>query len=659
MSPTEAHQASLHKHALCLVGKFAGRRPSIEAVERFVVATWRTKLPVLVGLGPNGCFRFGFQHFNDLVEVLQAVPWSLSDNVLRLKRWDAKFDPNEDFPTLVPIWVRLRNISFELFSPDLLFTIGKAIGKPLRIDEFTLTLKRLTYARICIELNPAMDLPQHIEVITSEGILQILVEYENLPSPCTSCNQMGHPTWSCPHRTKKDKGKGPMIDHQQPPQKAGATPSEDPLAPSTFHQTPFRPAVMVNATPSVTRGPAITTLDGRSDPTPLHTVPHGPTIPTSSSPHDAPKVSFAEGVAALGPTITGPRLHALQSSPCSSTPRPTTTPPPWGPIRSPLPLAPKPLGPMDSPAHTGHPSLHLAHPPPSMPTPTGHSPSVWPTSPHQNPFYRPPPTSPPSITLPSPEPGNPSRPPPTLPPLDMATFPDSILASIAPILDNPHANAPISSDAPPPHDDWETLIPPSAMPHPPPRTSILGPHPSDIPALIPAPTPTNPPFPCLTSLSVPISSDSDSSLVAAKTSLDTTISSGAESLDHTLGSLDPNSKSGARNPITATPSPGDSSEAALQATGLSSFDPNTSSGAITRGETKTSLDFNSSSRDDTQLAQTNPTPSTSDSSSSKDPTFSIVPYRKSARQGTKQARKQAPLPTGEGVTTRRRAGQHP
>ncbi|KAK1281662.1 hypothetical protein QJS10_CPB22g00004 [Acorus calamus] len=178
----EAHQASLQRQALSLVGKFAGRRPSIKAMERYVLASWRTKLPVTIGLGPNGCFRFGFKRFDDLLEILQAAPWSLADNVLRLKRWDAQFDPKADFPTLYLIWVQLHNASFDLFSPDLLFSIGKAIGKPLRIDEYTLALKRLTYARICIELNPALELPRHIEVITSAGTQTIAVE----PFPCTT-----------------------------------------------------------------------------------------------------------------------------------------------------------------------------------------------------------------------------------------------------------------------------------------------------------------------------------------------------------------------------------------------------------------------------------------------------------------------------------------
>ncbi|KAK1325154.1 hypothetical protein QJS10_CPA01g00003 [Acorus calamus] len=216
---TEAHMSCLREQELSLVGKFAGRRPSVESIERNISRHWKTTQSVLVGFGTNGCLRFEFKCMEDLEGVLHAAPWYFAGTVLRLKRWDQKFDPSIDFPALVPVWVKIHNLSFDLFRQDLLISIGKGIGKPLRIDAYTLARKRLSYARLCVEINPLEPLIEEIDVITSAGLLTVKIEYEYIPAACTSCGQLGHTPQACPSRKvpssektaslrTPDKGKG-------------------------------------------------------------------------------------------------------------------------------------------------------------------------------------------------------------------------------------------------------------------------------------------------------------------------------------------------------------------------------------------------------------------------------------------------------------------
>ncbi|KAK1281667.1 hypothetical protein QJS10_CPB22g00002 [Acorus calamus] len=195
-----AHVASLNAQALSLVGKFAGRRPSVEFIERNVARHWNTASPVVVGLGLHGCLRFEFKCMDDLARVLQSGPWSFTGNVLRLNRWDQKFDPAVAFPELVPVWLRIHNLTYDLFSPDILLSIGNGIGKPLRLDEFTLTRTRLSYARVCVELNPRDAPIYELDIITSAGLQSVTIEYENFPMPCSKCSRMGHPAAACPSR---------------------------------------------------------------------------------------------------------------------------------------------------------------------------------------------------------------------------------------------------------------------------------------------------------------------------------------------------------------------------------------------------------------------------------------------------------------------------
>ncbi|KAK1284160.1 hypothetical protein QJS10_CPB21g01738 [Acorus calamus] len=217
-----AHLSCLREQDHSLVGKFAGRRPSVESIERNISRHWKTSQSVLVGFGTNGCLRFEFKCMGDLEMVLQAAPWSFAGNVLRLKRWEQTFDPSIAFPALVPVWIKIYNLSFDLFRQDLLMSIGKGIEKPLRIDAYTLARKRLSFARICVEINPLDPLIEEIDVITSVGLTTVKIEYEYIPEACSFCGIVGHPPHACPscptrkapplkfgpHLRPPDKGKG-------------------------------------------------------------------------------------------------------------------------------------------------------------------------------------------------------------------------------------------------------------------------------------------------------------------------------------------------------------------------------------------------------------------------------------------------------------------
>ena len=60
---------------------------------------------------------------------------------LYLNKWNLDFDPNQDVPSDVPVWVRLPHLPLHCRSTESLAAIGNTLGKYIdkdeRRDEFT------------------------------------------------------------------------------------------------------------------------------------------------------------------------------------------------------------------------------------------------------------------------------------------------------------------------------------------------------------------------------------------------------------------------------------------------------------------------------------------------------------------------------------------
>ncbi|XP_077212858.1 uncharacterized protein LOC143847974 [Tasmannia lanceolata] len=67
------------------------------------------------------------------------------------------------------------------------------------MDPYTMNATRLTYARICVEVEASSNFPSYITLTTPSGVIKQMVEYDWKPSPCPKCNTFSHSPNSCPH----------------------------------------------------------------------------------------------------------------------------------------------------------------------------------------------------------------------------------------------------------------------------------------------------------------------------------------------------------------------------------------------------------------------------------------------------------------------------
>ena len=104
---------------------------------------------------------------------------------------------NEEIHT-IPIWVNFYGVPLEYWNPKGISFISSFIGKPIRVDRTTASRRRITYARVCIEVNTDFDFFNefHIEseAENSNETLRtkISLEYQWIPVRCKQCSQFGH-----------------------------------------------------------------------------------------------------------------------------------------------------------------------------------------------------------------------------------------------------------------------------------------------------------------------------------------------------------------------------------------------------------------------------------------------------------------------------------
>ncbi|WOL13471.1 hypothetical protein Cni_G22241 [Canna indica] len=107
------------------------------------------------------------------------------------------FQPLKGVISVIPVWIQLPVLPLEFMHELILPQIATAIGKPVKIDDVTLSRKRGKFARICILLDIKKPIQQGIWVETEKEFIFQSIAYENLPKLCFSCGKVGHYEQEC------------------------------------------------------------------------------------------------------------------------------------------------------------------------------------------------------------------------------------------------------------------------------------------------------------------------------------------------------------------------------------------------------------------------------------------------------------------------------
>ena len=89
------------------------------------------------------------------------------------------------------IWIRLPEFPVEDYDEEVLFEVGRLIGKPLRLDINTSLATRTKFARMCVEVDLRKPL-----VSKGRKMIQVL-EDKGIHVICFQCGKVGHKMGEC------------------------------------------------------------------------------------------------------------------------------------------------------------------------------------------------------------------------------------------------------------------------------------------------------------------------------------------------------------------------------------------------------------------------------------------------------------------------------
>jgi len=141
----------------------------------------------------SGWLIYTFSSEADKLAVLSGSPDYVFGRPLVLKSMPEYFDFAATDMSRVPVWVKFPNLPFKCWSPTCLSKITSVIGKPIHCDMLTTSVSRLSYARVLIEVDLLVELPNSINIVLPNGMpLLKLVVYKTIPRFCKHCRVLGH-----------------------------------------------------------------------------------------------------------------------------------------------------------------------------------------------------------------------------------------------------------------------------------------------------------------------------------------------------------------------------------------------------------------------------------------------------------------------------------
>lgn len=132
-----------------------------------------------------------------------ASVWHIGQHPMRVFKWTPDFDTFFESP-IAAVWCKVIGLPIHLYDQSALIAIGKLLGKPIQVDLATFTQNRLTFARICIEIDISTPPPEEINLNILGKDNRYKVVWDRIPLFCVECKHVGHVKEACLTLEKKE-----------------------------------------------------------------------------------------------------------------------------------------------------------------------------------------------------------------------------------------------------------------------------------------------------------------------------------------------------------------------------------------------------------------------------------------------------------------------
>eukprot|EP00253_Pinus_taeda_P008691 PITA_08691 len=208
----EEYNSYMKDHAL--ICKFIGYWPPEKELYRWIDQKWKPRGHIDLKLGAQGFFTAIFTNVEDRNRIFEGGPYFMNNAGLFMKFWEERYNPEKEKLLEAPLWVRLFGLPDEFWDPEILEGIGNSIGSFVKAAEATRRGKYNSCARICVYVNLAEPLPDHVEVEYHDEVWEQPVDYEHIPFRCRKCHEYGHLVRQCP-LNKEDEQRRSQEEQQK------------------------------------------------------------------------------------------------------------------------------------------------------------------------------------------------------------------------------------------------------------------------------------------------------------------------------------------------------------------------------------------------------------------------------------------------------------
>ncbi|TYK26644.1 hypothetical protein E5676_scaffold313G002900 [Cucumis melo var. makuwa] len=120
-----------------------------------------------------------------------------------LRKWTSDIVPESFVFNSILVWIRLDRVPMELWTKSGLVFVASVVGKPITLDLAIKETRRLSYARVCVELDVDSPMPAEITVNLRRANFIVTINYEWKPHKCKLCCAFGHSGGKCPINVDK------------------------------------------------------------------------------------------------------------------------------------------------------------------------------------------------------------------------------------------------------------------------------------------------------------------------------------------------------------------------------------------------------------------------------------------------------------------------
>ncbi|KAI8550471.1 hypothetical protein RHMOL_Rhmol06G0109100 [Rhododendron molle] len=198
--PANVEALGQSKWEKCIVGHFLDKRLGFSGVRTIAMNIWERFGIRDVLSNEKGFFFFLFEG-EKFHQLLEGGPWHFGGKLLILKLWHPHLKLEKVQLSTIPLWVHFYNIPLELWTGPGFSYIASSEGRPLYVDKLTESGKRLSFAKICVEVDCSSPLPTSFDLKHANGdVVEIKIHYPWKPMVCSDCMVFGHGSSNCPKK---------------------------------------------------------------------------------------------------------------------------------------------------------------------------------------------------------------------------------------------------------------------------------------------------------------------------------------------------------------------------------------------------------------------------------------------------------------------------